>query len=205
MQCPPIPGPGWKGMKPKGLVAAASMTSRVLTPRYRHMRENSLARAEAVSGFLGGGDHVGDVRVFGLAQWRGDADEDRVALREDGGLRGRVVASGSEERLELRARHVGDVRATTPEGRNAVGVGVEPRDVEARSGEFDGQRESHVPLADDADPGAVSCYLTDQRRGVMGGRPRVDRHIAMPPGHSTVTLLARFLGWSTSQPRRTPR
>ena len=27
MQCPPRPGPGWKGMKPKGLLEAASITS----------------------------------------------------------------------------------------------------------------------------------------------------------------------------------
>ena len=27
MQCPPKPGPGWNAWKPKGLVAAAPMTS----------------------------------------------------------------------------------------------------------------------------------------------------------------------------------
>ena len=32
MQWPPRPGPGQKGMKPKGLVAAAAMTSQTSMP-----------------------------------------------------------------------------------------------------------------------------------------------------------------------------
>ena len=36
MQCPPMPGPGVNFMNPKGLVAAASMTSQMLTPSLSH-------------------------------------------------------------------------------------------------------------------------------------------------------------------------
>jgi hypothetical protein len=34
-QCPPTPGPGWKGMKPNGLVEAASIASHTSTPSSR--------------------------------------------------------------------------------------------------------------------------------------------------------------------------
>src|SRR5206468_9948640 len=61
----------------------------------------ALPISEAGGGFFGGSDHVRDVGVLGLPQWRRDADEDRVALRQDRGLRGRLVASGSQERLKV--------------------------------------------------------------------------------------------------------
>src|SRR6266540_2720876 len=44
MQCPPSPGPGKKGIKPKGLVAAASITSQTPIPSLSHMMAISLTR-----------------------------------------------------------------------------------------------------------------------------------------------------------------
>ena len=38
MQCPPSPGPGWKGVNPKGFVPAAAMTSQTSIP----MRSKSI-------------------------------------------------------------------------------------------------------------------------------------------------------------------
>ena len=107
--------------------------------------------------------------------------------------------------MNFLAANVGHVRATGCEGRDAVGIGVEPGDREARLGEFDGQGEAHVALADDRDSRGVSRDATAERRGVILGAAR---HHGLPPGHSghsTVTLLARFRGWSTSQPLNTPR
>ena len=122
---------------------------------------------EVGGGFLGSGDHVGDVRVLGLPQWRGNADEDGVALRQYRGFRGGVVASGSENGLELLARNVGHVAATGREGRDAIEVGVEPDDREAGVGELDGQRKAHVTLADDGDSRNMSRDATAQRCGVV--------------------------------------
>ena len=45
MQCPPVPGPGWKAMKPKGLLAAAMMTSPTSRPSLSHMSATSLTSA----------------------------------------------------------------------------------------------------------------------------------------------------------------
>ena len=45
MQWPPSPGPGRKGMKPKGLVAAASMTSQTSMPMRSQSIASSLTRA----------------------------------------------------------------------------------------------------------------------------------------------------------------
>ena len=45
MQCPPMPGPGQKGMKPKGLVAAARTTSQTSRPSRSHIWAISLTRA----------------------------------------------------------------------------------------------------------------------------------------------------------------
>ena len=42
MQCPPAPGPGKKGRKPKGLVAAAVITSFESMPRWLQRTANSL-------------------------------------------------------------------------------------------------------------------------------------------------------------------
>ena len=68
------------------------------------------------------------------------------------------------------ARNVADGRATACEGRDAVGVGVEPRDRETRLSEFDGQGEAYITLADDADPRGVSRDALAQGRGVIHGR-----------------------------------
>ena len=45
MQCPPRPGPGRNGMKPKGLVAAASITSQTSIPMRSHSIASSFTRA----------------------------------------------------------------------------------------------------------------------------------------------------------------
>ena len=45
MQCPPMPGPGWNGMKPKGLVVAASMTSETSMPILWHSMDSSFTKA----------------------------------------------------------------------------------------------------------------------------------------------------------------
>ena len=44
MQCPPMPGPGVNFMKPKGFVAAASITSQMLTPSLSQTIAISLTR-----------------------------------------------------------------------------------------------------------------------------------------------------------------
>ena len=44
MQCPPSPGPGWNFINPKGLVAAASITSHTSTPRRSHIKASSLTK-----------------------------------------------------------------------------------------------------------------------------------------------------------------
>src|SRR3989442_1042111 len=102
--------------------------------------------------------------------------------------------------LALFARNVRPVGATGGEGREAVGVGVEPGDGEPGLGEFDGQREADVPLADDGDLRAVSRDASPPRRGVIDGRPIM--RILSVPHHSNVTFLVRFLagtpGWYTA-------
>ena len=45
MQWPPMPGPGVNFMKPKGFVAAASMTSQTSRPRRSHIWATSLTMA----------------------------------------------------------------------------------------------------------------------------------------------------------------
>ena len=45
MQWPPRPGPGWKGMKPNGLVAAASTTSQMSIPIRSQSWASSLTSA----------------------------------------------------------------------------------------------------------------------------------------------------------------
>jgi len=45
MQCPPRPGPGKKGWNPKGLVAAASITSQTSMPMRSKQIFSSLTRA----------------------------------------------------------------------------------------------------------------------------------------------------------------
>jgi hypothetical protein len=60
---------------------------------------------------------------------------------------------------------------------------------------------------------AALCLITRQAGrqeegpAPLNGRPALHAFVARPararPGHSTVTLFARFLGWSTLQPRRT--
>ena len=72
---------------------------------------------------------------------------------------------------------------------------IQPGDGEAHFGEFDGNREADVSLADNADARGVIRDASAQPRCVIHGRLH----------HSTVTLLARFRGWSTLQPRSTPR
>ena len=45
MQWPPRPGPGWNFMKPKGLLAAASMTSQTSMSMRSQSMASSLTRA----------------------------------------------------------------------------------------------------------------------------------------------------------------
>ena len=45
MQCPPIPGPGKNGIKPNGLVPAASTTSQIFTPILSQSWANSFTKA----------------------------------------------------------------------------------------------------------------------------------------------------------------
>ena len=48
------------------------------------------------------------------------------------------------------------------------------------------------------------CQRIEQVQAPLGAVVGCSRAAAKPPlSYSTVTLLARFLGWSTSQPRRT--
>ena len=160
------------------------------------LQDDQVPRADASGGFLGGGDHVGDVRVLGLPQWCGDADDDGVTLRQDRRLCDHAIAASTHEGLKLIARHVGNVGTSARKGRHPVDVSVEPGDREARFREFDGQREAYIPLTYDSDPRGVGLDAKAQRFGVI--------HLRLPPSHSTVTLLARFRGWSTSHPRSTP-
>src|SRR5947199_351481 len=81
------------------------------------LQNYQLARAEARGGLLGGGDHVGDVRVLGLPERRGDANQDDVAFRQNSWLGRGLVASRAQERLKRLARNVGDVGVTAGEGR----------------------------------------------------------------------------------------
>src|SRR5262245_54127894 len=95
-------------------------------------------------------------------------------------------------------------RATVAEGGYSIGIGTETHHRKASFGEFDGQWEADVPLTDNRESRGARRDPTAQRHLSALVPARGVRHVRLPPSHSTVTLLARFRGWSTSQPLRTP-
>src|SRR6266571_4724391 len=64
-----------------------------------------------------------------------------------------LVAACAEQRRKVVALDVGTVRASAVEGGHPVEMRVEPGDRKPGAGEFDGEREADIPLADDADAG----------------------------------------------------
>ena len=75
-------------------------------------------------------------------------------MDEHGKVGRRFVATRADQRAEIFVLQIGRARLAGLEGANPIEVVVDTGHREAGAGEFDRQRQTHVPLADDGDPGA---------------------------------------------------
>ena len=121
----------------------------------RALEDHQLARPEMSSHLLCRRDHIGNIRIFGLPKWRRDADYRHVALFQDGEIRCRFITAGTQQVLQVRALHIGDVRAPGVQGRDLVRVRVQSGHRKSCMTERDGQRQTHIPLANNGEPRAM--------------------------------------------------
>jgi hypothetical protein len=134
-----------------------------LEPRLLQARENHLVGGAGVRGAVKdhehlrmqvpgdlshGGSDIGDVRVPGLAEWRGNADVDGVHCLQHGEVKGRLERPGVERIPDPLGRHILDVRLTLAQKPDLLGVSVDPYHVEAGTGELHAQRQPDVAQSD---------------------------------------------------------
>jgi hypothetical protein len=136
---------------------------------------------------LGGREDVADVRLLGLVERGGDADDDGVRLGQDGGVGGGVGAPLLDERPEHRGRDVLDVGVSLVEPLDLSGVLVVARHPEASAGELDDQGETDVADPDDDDAGgALLDFLakcTHVRTSFRRDPRRPRSTLRLPGGH----------------------
>ncbi len=99
----------------------------------------------------GGGEDVRDVRLFGFAQGRRDADDDGVAVGQVVEVGGRAQAFGGDEFADDRRGHVADVGLARVDRRGLLLVHLEAGGEQTFARELGRQRQAHVAEADDAD------------------------------------------------------
>ena len=121
----------------------------------RRLEDDELAGPERRADRLGRRDDVAQVRVLGLAERRGHADRDRVALGEARHVRRGDDPAVRRERRQLRRGHVADVAVARVHAVGDRGAHLEPEDLVAGLGDLDGEREPDVPEADHADDGGL--------------------------------------------------
>ena len=122
----------------------------------RRLEDDQLGGAEMAGDLLRCGDDEGDVRILRFPQGGGNADDDRVGLREDRGVGGGGVPPVSDRLLESRTLDVLNVRAAEIQGSNPIQVRLQPCDTEPCAGELDGQGKADVALPDDDQMGVVA-------------------------------------------------
>ena len=130
----------------------------------------SWPRRRCVGNHLDRRDDVREVRVLGLAERRRDADVDGVEVGDrrpasDGG----AEFAGLVKRCDLGRRYISDVRLAAVDGVDLSGVEVDTSGVKPGAGELDGERQTDVAEADDANPGgAVSEFVEQGSDGASG-------------------------------------
>ena len=137
----------------------------------RALQDDQLPWTEVGGRFSGGADHVGNVRVLGLPQRRGDTDDDGVTVRQNRRLGDRPVAAAAQKGLQVGARHVWNVGPAAGQRCDPVGIGIEPGHREAGSRELNSERQTDVALTDDGHPRGVSLDAMAQRRGMVHTLP----------------------------------
>jgi hypothetical protein len=102
---------------------------------------------------LGGAHDVTHVRVAGLRQGRGDADEDGVDVADSREVRGGLETLAGFHFGDSLVADVLEVRPAGHQGVDLLRVDVETDDVEAGPAEGLGEGQAHVAEPDDADRG----------------------------------------------------
>jgi hypothetical protein len=86
------------------------------------------------------------------AEWRLNADDDRIASGEMTELSGRAGAITTESTLDAIHIDVADVRLAAVQGLSLVRVDVKTHDRETCFFEEQHERQSHLPKTNDANP-----------------------------------------------------
>lgn len=107
---------------------------------------------------MAGIDDERDVRLLEAGERRGHADENDVDLRDGGEVVGGVHESFYHDGADGLVGNVGDVAGAVGDVAAFALVGIDARDEELGFRELDGERQSHVAKAHDADVNFLVIY-----------------------------------------------
>jgi hypothetical protein len=141
---------------------ARKMSRPTLSPLLEHRHEDLVGRprvrralqddqhvlVDVLRHLLGGVDDIGEVGVLRLAQRRGDADVDRIGLRQRGKIGCDPQKPGRQRVPDRLGGNIADVRLPRAEGPDFRAVHVDADHRNAGPGVFHGERQPHVPQAD---------------------------------------------------------
>jgi len=162
----------------------------------RGLEDDEVARSQVSLNCFGGGDHVGEVGVFGLAQGRGDADVDGVDRVGRAQVGGRRQLAGLDQPRDGFTRDILDVRLAAIDRVHLALVEVDADDRKPRVPELHGQRQTDVAETHDAGAGGAVRQLFEELGGqwVLGGRVRHHALNSLMHGPKTLVLFHRRHG-----------
>src|ERR1041385_1354613 len=108
-----------------------------------------MAATQSLRDLFGGGEDVRDVGLFGFAQPRRHADDDRVALAQMTEVRGRAQSLRVDNLFYLARGYVADVRSSGVNLIRLCFVDFKAGALKTVARKLDEQRQSDVAQADD--------------------------------------------------------